>query len=297
MVNSLTLMDLVADLLHTSALGAFGLTVRVRSAWRMASRHFDGSSLAKTADARHCDHSKARNNAEGYGLPEGENMDETKAERRLQSGLLVTKVIAGAVLISLLAAATPAQQTATLGDKNVLLARSEVVAKPPSSLVPDANYLIGPEDLLDVSVWKEPELTRTIPVRPDGKISLPLLNDVQAAGETPTQLAAHITDSLKRYVSDPQVTVIVSAINSQRIYLLGEITRPGAYPLSPGMTVLQAISSAGGLTQYAHAQKIYVLREADKSQQRLAFNYKEFLKGKVPEQNVALKVGDTIVVP
>jgi polysaccharide export outer membrane protein len=157
--------------------------------------------------------------------------------------------------------------------------------------------VIGPEDLLDISVWKEPDLTRTVPVRPDGKISLPLLNDVQAAGETPTQLAAHVTESLKRYVTDPQVTVIVTAINSQRIYLLGEVTRAGAYPLLPGMTVLQALSSAGGLTQYARLQKIYVLREGEGSQTKFPFNYKEFLKGRNPEQNVALKVGDTIVVP
>jgi polysaccharide export outer membrane protein len=124
-----------------------------------------------------------------------------------------------------------------------------------------------------------------------------LLNDVQAAGETPTQLAAHVSESLKRYVTDPQVTVIVTAINSQRIYLLGEVTRAGAYPLLPGMTVLQAISSAGGLTQYARLQKIYVLREGEGGQTKFPFNYKEFLKGRNPEQNVALKVGDTIVVP
>jgi polysaccharide biosynthesis/export protein len=193
-----------------------------------------------------------------------------------------------------------AQQSADKGQKpnQVLLARTRTVAKSvPYSVAPDANYVIGPEDLLDISVWKEPDLTRTVPVRPDGKISLPLLNDVQAAGETPTQLAAHVTESLKRYVTDPQVTVIVTAINSQRIYLLGEVTRAGAYPLLPGMTVLQALSSAGGLTQYARLQKIYVLRDGDGGQAKFAFNYKEFLKGRNPEQNVVLKVGDTIVVP
>ena len=193
-----------------------------------------------------------------------------------------------------------AQQNSGKAQKSdqVLLARTGPVAKTaPYSVTPNTNYVIGAEDLLDISVWKEPELTRTVPVRPDGKISLPLLNDIQAAGETPTQLSAQLAENLKRYVTDPQVTVIVTAINSQRIYLLGEVTRAGAYPLLPGMTVLQAISSAGGLTQYAHLQKIYVLREGDAGQTRLSFNYKEFLKGRNPEQNVALKVGDTIVVP
>src|SRR5271155_5091454 len=98
---------------------------------------------------------------------------------------------------------------------------------------PDPNYVIGAQDVLDVSVWKEPELTRSVPVRPDGKISMPLLNDVQAAGLTPSQLAAQITQSLKKFLADPQVTVIVSTINSQRVYIMGEVNRPGAYPLLP----------------------------------------------------------------
>jgi len=205
-------------------------------------------------------------------------------------------------LVILMPGLAPAQQSSdkTKAQKadQVLSARSGMVPKGvPSSVTPDANYVIGPEDLLDISVWKEPDLTRSVPVRPDGKISLPLLNDVQAAGETPTQLAAHVTESLKRYVTDPQVTVIVTAINSQHIYLLGEVTRAGAYPLLPGMTVLQALSSAGGLTLYARLQKIYVLREGEGRQTKFPFNYKEFLKGRNPEQNVALKVGDTIVVP
>jgi polysaccharide biosynthesis/export protein len=179
----------------------------------------------------------------------------------------------------------------------VLLARTGTLASSPVARVSGANYFIGPEDLLDISVWKEPELTRTVPVRPDGKISLPLLNDVQAAGQTPTDLAAHLTESLRRFVNNPQVTVIVTAINSQRIYLLGEVTRPGAYPLLPGMTVLQALSGAGGLTQYARTQKIYVLRDGEGGPTKVLFNYKNFLNGKNPEQNVPLQVGDTIVVP
>lgn len=161
----------------------------------------------------------------------------------------------------------------------------------------DPSYIIGGQDVLDINVWKEPELTRTVPVRPDGKISLPLLNDVQAAGLTPTQLAEQITTSLKKFVTGPQVTVIVSQINSQRIYLMGEVTRAGAYPLLPGMTVLQGLSSGGGFTQFANLKKIYVLRTVDGKQQKLSFNYKDVVNGKAPDQNIVLKAGDTIVVP
>ena len=161
----------------------------------------------------------------------------------------------------------------------------------------DPSYVIGPQDVLDISVWKEAELTRVVPVRPDGKISLPLLNDVQAAGLTPTQMAAELTTGLKRFVADPQVTVIVSQINSQRVYILGEANRPGAFPLLPGMTVLQAISSAGGFTQFANMKKIYVLRGSGAKQQKFPFNYKEVVKGKNTEQNILLVAGDQIVVP
>jgi polysaccharide export outer membrane protein len=224
-------------------------------------------------------------------------LDKQSKYRREPKVLMVLAICLSTMLLPVCA---PAQERSdnTPADHKVLLARGgELTKSAPYSAAADANYVIGPEDLLDISVWKEPDLTRTVPVRPDGKISLPLLNDVQAAGQTPTQLAAHVTENLRRYVTDPQVTVIVTAINSQRIYLLGEVTRAGAYPLLPGMTVLQAISSAGGLTQYARTQKIYVLREGDAGQQKFSFNYKEFLKGRNPEQNVALKVGDTIVVP
>lgn len=161
----------------------------------------------------------------------------------------------------------------------------------------DPHYVIGAQDVLDVSVWKEPDLSRQVPVRPDGKISLPLLNDVQAAGLTPTQLAAQITASLEKYVTSPQVTIIVSQINSQRIYILGEVARVGAYVLLPGMTVLQALSNAGGFTAFSNSKNVYVLRQENGKQQKLFFNYKEFISGKKIEQNIELKAGDTIVVP
>lgn len=161
----------------------------------------------------------------------------------------------------------------------------------------DPNYIIGPQDVVDISVWKEPELSRNVPVRPDGKITLPLLNDVQAAGLTPGQLAAAITEGLKKFETAPQVTVIVMTIKSQRFYILGESGHPGAYDLLPNMTVLQAISSGGGFTQYAKKTKIYVLRQENGQPVKYPFNYKDVLAGKNVEQNIILKAGDTIVVP
>jgi len=205
-----------------------------------------------------------------------------------------------AFLLLLPPCAAPAQQSSgkTQASNKVLMARNGNGSKDDrSSPTDDPNYVIGPQDVLDISVWKEPDLTRTVPVRPDGKISLPLLNDVQAGGLTPTQLATQITERLKKYVTDPQVTVIVTAINSQRIYVLGEVSRAGAYVLLPGMTVLQALSSAGGFTQFANVKNIYLLREENGKQVKYSFNYKEFINGKNPQQNIAVKTGDTIVVP
>jgi polysaccharide export outer membrane protein len=167
----------------------------------------------------------------------------------------------------------------------------------PPATVPSADYRIGAQDVLTISVWKEPEITRTVPVRPDGKISLPLLNDVQAAGLTPMELAANITSGLKKFIADPQVTVIVTEINSRHFYVLGEVGRPGAYPLLPGMTVLQALSGAGGFSQWANLNEIYVLRDEGGKQVRYPFKYKDVLRGKRTEQNIELKPGDTIVVP
>jgi polysaccharide export outer membrane protein len=186
--------------------------------------------------------------------------------------------------------------TACAQGKSAQTAPPEASATPKASAA-DPNYVIGGQDVLDISVWKETELTRTVPVRPDGKISLPLLNDVQAAGLTPTQLANQITESLKKYVTNPQVTVIVSQINSQRIYILGEVTRAGAYPLLPNMTILQGLSSAGGFTQFANLKKIYMFRTENGRQVKFPFNYKDVVNGKSIEENVLLKAGDTIVVP
>src|SRR5580658_3139421 len=175
------------------------------------------------------------------------------------------------------------------------ISADDASAKKPATA--DPNYVIGDQDVLDISVWKEPEVSRVVPVRPDGKISLPLLNDVQAAGLTPARLAAQLTESLKKYVTSPQVTVIVKTINSQRFYILGEVMKPGAFAMLPGMTVLQALSSAGGFTPFAKMKSIYVLREENGKKVKYPFNYKEAINGKNADQDILLKSGDTIVVP
>lgn len=173
----------------------------------------------------------------------------------------------------------------------------ETSGGPKAAATTDPNYMIGAQDVLDISVWKEAELSRAVPVRPDGRISLPLLNDVQAAGLTPTQLAAQITTGLNKYMTNPQVTVIVEQINSQRVYILGEASRVGTYTLLPGMTILQALSNAGGCSPFANTKKIYVMRNENGKQVKYFFNYKEVVAGKHPEQNIALQNGDTIYVP
>jgi polysaccharide export outer membrane protein len=175
------------------------------------------------------------------------------------------------------------------------------VAKPPATAVQanggEEEYKIGPQDVLRIDVWKEAELTRTVPVRPDGKISLPLLNDVQAAGLTASQLSGIISEGLKKYINSPQVTVSVNEINSRRVYVTGEVAHAGAFPLLPNMTVLQALSSSGGFTQFAKVKGIYVLRTEGGKQVKHPFNYKEVLAGRLQEQNIALQPGDVIVVP
>jgi len=182
-------------------------------------------------------------------------------------------------------------------------AQNAVPAAPPSadhSRQPASpaspSYVIGPDDNLTISVWKESDLTETLPVRADGMISMPLLNDVQAAGLTPMQLAASITEKLKKFVADPRVTVVVTQMNSQRVYVTGEVVRSGAMNLTPDMTVLQALASAG-FTQFANTKSIYVLRTENGAQKKFPVNYKKLVKGETSQQNILLKPGDTIVVP
>jgi polysaccharide biosynthesis/export protein len=187
---------------------------------------------------------------------------------------------------------TQAQSSASTEAKNN---KPDAVVSVPTSVAGD-DYVIGSDDMLHISVWKEPDLTVALPVRPDGKISLPLLNDIPAAGLTPMQLKDSITEKLKKYMSDPRVTVVVTAMNSRRIFLTGEVLHPGTTPLLPNMTVLQALST-GGFTQFADLKGIYVLRMQNGRQVKFPFNYKDVVKGHHPEENIMLRPGDQIVVP
>jgi polysaccharide export outer membrane protein len=198
-------------------------------------------------------------------------------------------VLWGAIGAMLAAGILQAQEAAKSASTQARPATQSAVA------TADASYKIGPQDVLRVDVWKEVEISRSVPVRPDGKISLPLLNDVQAAGLTAMDLANVITEGLKKFINNPQVTVTVTEINSRRVYVTGEVTRPGAYPLLPNMTALQALTSAGGFTQFSNPKKIYVLRNESGKQVKHPFNYKAVLDGK--QDDIPLQPGDTIVVP
>lgn len=167
-----------------------------------------------------------------------------------------------------------------------------------NSQVDNKTYLIGESDVLDIDVWKEKEISRAVPVRPDGKISLPLIGEIQASGMTPLQLQDDIAQRLKGFLANPEVTVIVAEPKSHHFNVVGEVAKPGTYALTESMTVLDAIALTGGFRDFAKQTKIYVLRPMpDGTRVRLPFNYKDAIKGKNLQNNVTLKPGDTIVVP
>ena len=202
-----------------------------------------------------------------------------------------------AALMTIAAVAAPAQDSDDQKPKKKPAVTVAAPAAATKAVVDDPDYIIGPEDALSINVWKEPELSHPVQVRPDGKVSLPLVNDIQAAGLTPQQLAASITEKLRKFIAEPQVTVIVTSILSRRIYIMGEVAKPGAVSLLHGMTVLQALAGAGAFSQFADTRKIYIMRNENGKQVKYQFNYKDVLKGKRAEQNIELKPGDTIVVP
>jgi polysaccharide biosynthesis/export protein len=177
------------------------------------------------------------------------------------------------------AAASPAQPPALAGNK-----------------ADDNSFVIGNDDVLGINVWKEPDFSRSIQVRSDGKISLPLLGEVQAAGRTPLQLEHDIATKLLNYMTKPEVTVMVEQINSKKFNILGQVTKPGSYSLALAPTIVDAIAIAGGLKDFAKQKSIYILRQNPGSgQTRIVFNYKDFLKG--TNQNIKLEPHDTVVVP
>lgn len=212
---------------------------------------------------------------------------------------LLSIAILGASLVCLMRTAAAQEPDQAIAEDTS--AKEESSPLTPANLpsVPvDANYVIGADDVLAVDVWHEKELSRTLSVRPDGKISLPFIGELKVAGQTPLQLQDTITDRLKAYLAHPQVTVMVQETRSQKINVVGEVQKPGEFVFGHPITILDAIALAGGLRDFAKAKKMYVIRTApDGSQQRLRVNYKDVVRGKRPAENLTLQSHDTVVVP
>ena len=168
---------------------------------------------------------------------------------------------------------------------------------PVTPTVPRDAYLIGPDDVLSIVFWKEKDLSGDVTVRPDGKVTLPLLNDIQAEGRTPDELRDAIKEAARTYVEDPNPTVIVKEIKSRRVFITGQVDKPGPYLLNGQMTVLQLIANAGGLREFADGRNITIMRKGPNGGTTFAFNYRDVLKRRNLGQNIELKPGDTVVVP
>lgn len=199
---------------------------------------------------------------------------------RIATAIAILTILAGG------ADASPVQQPAV---------ETSTVA-PVSAPLP-AGYVIGPDDVLSIVFWRDKEMSSEVIVRPDGKISLPLLNDVQAAGFTPEALRESVTAAAAKYLEEPSATVIVKEIHSRKVYITGQVSKPGTYPLHGGMNVLHLIAEAGGLLEYARSKDIVVIRSERSREQRFKFNYQDMIRGRRVEQNIALRPGDTVIVP
>ena len=210
------------------------------------------------------------------------------------TGRLMASVICTLLIVLLLPASLLAQ-SGSGADSGA--ASSSAKTAPTAAKPHDATFIIGNDDVLAINVWKEPDISRSIPVRSDGKISLPLVGEVQAAGQTPAALEKDIASKLKNYISEPEVTVMVQQVNSQKFNILGQVVRPGAYVIANSPTVLDAIALAGGFRDFAKQKSIYVLRQGPDGETRLPFNYKDVVQGKNMSQNIKLQPRDTIIVP
>jgi len=166
-----------------------------------------------------------------------------------------------------------------------------------ATLAVPAGYVIGPDDRLTISFWRDKELSADVVVRPDGRVSLPLLNDIEAAGLTPEQLRRRVLEIASRYVEDPSPTVVVREIHSRHVYITGNVEKPGAYPLNTPMTVVQLIATAGGLKEFVGGKNIVVLRHEAGRAVRFVFDYQAVLKGRKLQQNIEMRPGDTVIVP
>jgi polysaccharide export outer membrane protein len=224
-------------------------------------------------------------------------MNPNSRMRRLATPFLAA-LLSGVLSAQAATSANPPAQTPA-APTSPSAAAPTAAADPNSAQGHDNSFVIGNDDVLAINVWKEPDVSRpAIPVRSDGKISLPLVGEVQAAGLTPLKLEHAIAAKLQNFISQPEVTVIVQQINSQKYNVLGQINHPGTFVITNSLTVLDAIAISGGFRDFAKQKAIYVLRQnADGTQARLPFNYKEVVKGKNPEQNIKIQPKDTIVVP
>ncbi len=203
-------------------------------------------------------------------------------------------IVAYLILMVLLTAC--AKHPGRTSPESRLIEGTQVASAGPSPFV-TSDYLLGPEDVLDVLVWKNADLSRTVLIRPDGKVSLPLIGDVQAAGLTPSGLRDSIKSRLREYKETPEVSIIVKEVNSYHVFVMGEVVRPGKLLLRSETTLLQALTLSGGFTQYAALDKIVLLRREGGRETRRQLSYKSIVMGKSPEGNIVLKRGDTIIVP
>ena len=220
--------------------------------------------------------------------------------RTTRAARVVAVIMLGSVIsqpVTMLAgqSAQPSQtQTQPTEQPKATSARTTV----PSAVVPPPGYVIGPEDVLTILFWREKDLSSDVVVRPDGMISLPLLNDVQAAGLTTEQLREKVMAEANKFVEDPNATVVVKQINSRKVYITGQVAKPGSYPLAGPMRVLQLIAMAGGLLEYADKSEISIMRTDEKGNPVVyPFNYEWVINRKNLRQNIELKPGDTILVP
>jgi polysaccharide export outer membrane protein len=238
------------------------------------------------------------------GKDAGKKMKGTGRGWGLALGAFAAWLLAGSLLGGSLQAqtdTTPPALTAAATGASVAPAKTETAAPQDANSAGkahDDSYIIGNDDVLSINVWKEPDISRSIPVRSDGKISLPLVGEVQATGQTPLKLEKDIAGKLQNYISEPEVSVMVQQSNSQKFNILGQVAKPGSYAIANSPTVLDAIALAGGFRDFAKQKAIYILRQSpDGKDVRLPFNYKDVIKGKSLEQNVKIQARDTIVVP
>lgn len=208
---------------------------------------------------------------------------------------LLSIATAGNVLALQTPASPPPAQPSAPASQTPTAARPQP-ASPTGAALP-GDYVIGPEDVLGVVFWREPDISGDVTVRPDGRISLPVIGEIQAAGLTPDALQKQVLKAASKYLTDTNVAVVVRTINSRKIFITGRVTTPGPHPLVGPLTVMQAIALAGGLTEYADAKNITVLRTENGTTKSFKVNYRDISKGKNLDQNIQLRPGDTILVP